>query len=352
MSGLRCKRNSDLNCSAVLCRRRINFVSARFLFLLLLFWMFQFTMADRDGQRQTLLPRMNTAYASEPQIGARVTNREIRIGDKIRYEIELNTDKEFTAEINEWSGKFEGFAVKDFGTEHKFGLFSKKYIWWFILDTYLSGQYQIQGMSVRYKKSEQNNWTGLDVPEVEVNVLSAMGGEDMTDIIDIHGVRSLNHIPRVVWVFLILTLILTVGAGIYFFFFRPRASQVIEEKILPHVKALESLSLLYEKKLPDRGEIKEYFFELSLIARIYIEERFELRAAEMTTEEFWVYVRDCMEIGTQHRSMLREFFEFADMVKFAKYVSTPVEIEKSFDSVKSFVEETALKEAKDDREDL
>ena len=106
--------------------------------------------------------------------------------------------------------------------------------------------------------------------------------------------------------------------------------------------ALEALRTLQEKNLPGQGMIKQYYSELSDIIRCYIEGRFDIKAPEMTTEEFLVYLRESNILSGQHKNLLREFLNLCDIVKFAKYGPTPSEIEDSFDEGRKLVEETKL----------
>lgn len=109
---------------------------------------------------------------------------------------------------------------------------------------------------------------------------------------------------------------------------------------LPHQIAYEALEELKNKSLPEKGKIKEYFIELSYIVRHYIENRFKIKAAEMTTEEFLFFLTDSDVLGGPHKNLLKEFLRLCDIVKFAKYAPVQQEIEKSFNSAKKFVDET------------
>ncbi len=107
-----------------------------------------------------------------------------------------------------------------------------------------------------------------------------------------------------------------------------------------HEIAYEALDLLTSRDLPGNGLIKDYYFEISDIARAYIENRFLLKAPEMTTEEFLYSLRDSDILTNQQKDIVKEFLTQCDLVKFAKYGPTKPEIEASFDTVKRLVDET------------
>ncbi len=112
-----------------------------------------------------------------------------------------------------------------------------------------------------------------------------------------------------------------------------------------HQIAYEALELLRNKNLPVIGNVKEYYIDLSDIVRHYIENRFDIRAPEMTTEEFLFSLRDSGDLTGTHKNLLKEFLSHCDMVKFAKYGPTQEEIEGSFNVAKKLVDETKAQEA-------
>ena len=112
----------------------------------------------------------------------------------------------------------------------------------------------------------------------------------------------------------------------------------------PHQVAYEALQALKDKNLPAQGRIKDYYFELSVIARRYIENRFSIRAPEMTTEEFLFALRNSGILTGEHKNLVKEFLNLCDIVKFAKYGPTQREIEESFNAAKRLVDETKMVE--------
>src|SRR3989338_5453971 len=104
--------------------------------------------------------------------------------------------------------------------------------------------------------------------------------------------------------------------------------------------ASKRLSLLVQKNYPAQGKIKEYFSELADIIRRYIEERFYLKAPEMTTHEFLEKISHGQELKSEHKQLFKEFLNVCDQVKFAKYSPAAKEIEEAFQLAKRFLEET------------
>jgi len=107
-----------------------------------------------------------------------------------------------------------------------------------------------------------------------------------------------------------------------------------------HELAYEALEALRAGNLPAAGKVKEFYFELSDIARHYLENRFTLRAPEMTTEEFLHTLGESTKLADNHKILLKEFLNHCDLVKFAKYGPTAEEIDTSFKAARKLVDET------------
>ncbi len=124
------------------------------------------------------------------------------------------------------------------------------------------------------------------------------------------------------------------------------------KKVLIPVKpsweiALERLNALRLQNFPQKDQTKEFYSQLSDIIRRYIEDRFHIRAPEMTTQEFLWSLNDAPSGGEEltdiHKNLLKGFLNSCDMVKFAKHGSTLNEMDESFQFALKLVEETRSK---------
>ncbi len=117
-----------------------------------------------------------------------------------------------------------------------------------------------------------------------------------------------------------------------------------EAKAIPprpaHEIAYEALRELMSRDYLKAGKVREYYFELSNIVRHYIENRFQLKAPEMTTEEFLTTLKHAEILNREQKGVIREFLSHCDMVKFAKYLPDEREIELSYDSAKKLIDGT------------
>ncbi len=81
------------------------------------------------------------------------------------------------------------------------------------------------------------------------------------------------------------------------------------------VIALELLETLRVKKLPDHGQFLEYYFEITMILRFFIERYYGIKAMEMTTRE----IREALVLKDHsEKSEILHFLDGADRIKYAK----------------------------------
>lgn len=87
-------------------------------------------------------------------------------------------------------------------------------------------------------------------------------------------------------------------------------------------------------------EIDAFFVELSALIRRYLEDRFELRAPELTTEEFLAVASGSPDLDEAHQGFLRSFLRRADEVKFARFIPPPEDVEAALAAASRFLDET------------
>ncbi len=90
------------------------------------------------------------------------------------------------------------------------------------------------------------------------------------------------------------------------------------EALLPHVIALRRLQELEQLDLAGRGLVDQYYVRLSAILRVYLAQRFQIKAEESTTSEL---ARALSErgVGDAVVAQVRELMNGCDRVKFAEH---------------------------------
>jgi hypothetical protein len=156
---------------------------------------------------------------------------------------------------------------------------------------------------------------------------------------DIHGPVA---VPFDGWWLLPAVLAAGVLAAAVYLFLRPgRVKAVPLAVVLPWEKAWSALESMERFDPRSPGEIKMFYFQLSGIVRTYIEERFNIRAPEMTTEEFMERARSSVELSSAEREFLNDFLNVSDMVKFARHEPEAGDRLGAVHSAKSFVRRTS-----------
>ena len=108
--------------------------------------------------------------------------------------------------------------------------------------------------------------------------------------------------------------------------------------------ALEKLDAIREQKIWQTGQVKEYHTQLTDVVREYIDRRFEVSSVEQTSDETLRAMRPLLSSQKELYEQLRKMLTLADLVKFAKWTTTPDENEQSLRSAYTFVKETTLAE--------
>lgn len=116
-----------------------------------------------------------------------------------------------------------------------------------------------------------------------------------------------------------------------------------QQQLSAYDRAIERLAGLVDRGMPEPDEIDAWHVELSSIVRRYLEERYGVRAPELTTEEFLKEVRRSKTLVKRQRQLLSSFLEHCDRVKFARYVPGEAETKRALELARDFLENTRLR---------
>ncbi|MBQ6340888.1 MAG: hypothetical protein IJI36_17250 [Kiritimatiellae bacterium] len=112
-------------------------------------------------------------------------------------------------------------------------------------------------------------------------------------------------------------------AAIAYLVIRKIRTMVRIHRMSPIERAMYELEQLLKKGLPGRGFYKDFYVELTMVVRRYIERRHAVRAPNLTTDEFLRAARENPAFTREAIAELKNFLESADMVKFAGVEATP-----------------------------
>ena len=143
--------------------------------------------------------------------------------------------------------------------------------------------------------------------------------------------------PRWPWLIALAAAIL---AACPFVWSRYRAWRAMARRRSAYDVARSRLDSLLARRTPSAEQIGPFYVELSGIVRRYLEDRFDVRAPELTTEEFLASAQHSADLTRDHQGLLREFLRQADLVKFAGLRPTEEDIRASIQAAERFLEET------------
>lgn len=129
--------------------------------------------------------------------------------------------------------------------------------------------------------------------------------------------------------FIIVVFVLLLG--IIFYFLRKRKKLQLTVQLLPNERALNDVNTLFKSKLYEEN-LKEYYYELSLILRRFLAEVYHHRFAEKTTFEIDVMLKK-QDLSPQMIDQIHQLLSQSDMVKFAQ-------AKPPMDEVKNITEQT------------
>ena len=197
-----------------------------------------------------------------------------------------------------------------------------------------SGKYVIPSLKVLINnKAFATDSLLVEVYNVQVDTLKQK-------LFDIKPIVEVPYELSYFWQYvLIILLVIGIGALIYWLIkkYQKKKVEVVEELKSPIERATILLKTLEKKELWQKGAVKEYYSELTDIARNYIEEAIEIPAMESTTSELILALRVAsikkkMTLSAETLENLERVLKQADLVKFAK--SKPLDYEIAEDQNK------------------
>jgi len=275
------------------------------------------------------------------QVTASVEPQKVTIGSPFRYTMRVTAEPEVELVIPILAERLGDFLITDFGEvphQPKDGEVVVER--WYTLVTYEPGDKVVPGPTVQYRVAG-SDLISLDAPDTLVIVQSLLGkGDSDPDIRDIKPPVAVPRDYRPLW-WGAAGLLLLAGAmfGLHRLLNRRRAARAVPPRPA-HEVALEALARLHAGRLLEQGRHEDYYVRLSAIVRRYLEDRFGLRAPEMTSEEFLHAAQMNPQLAHDHRSSLGRFLTEADLVKFARHIPQQEEAERAHGAARRFVETT------------
>jgi hypothetical protein len=184
---------------------------------------------------------------------------------------------------------------------------------------------------------------------ISLNVVQPfeMDSADMaiTDIKDIYKAK-IWWWGIIRWILLAL-LCIGLGIGIYYlarYIAQHKKGEEITKPSEPQRSAeeiaLEALDQIKREKIWQSGQTKQYHTQLTDVIRTYIAQRYDFSSNEKTSDEILREMHIRLQDNRDLYNQLRKMLQLADLVKFAKWATTPDENELSLRIAYDFVHQT------------
>lgn len=129
-------------------------------------------------------------------------------------------------------------------------------------------------------------------------------------------------------------------AALFWLLVRWIGRKIREHRMSPIERAWVELDRLIKKGLPGRGRYKDFYVELTMVVRRYVQRKYGIKAPHLTTEEFLREIGQGSSAGVPTGSKdLERFLESADMVKFAGVEATPEMADEATDSARKYLKQ-------------
>lgn len=287
----------------------------------------------------------NTLFGQDYQIKVSIDSTQILIGDYLRAEVNITVPKQspflFSKLLPEEIAPIEIINISKFDTlvsENQYSLHQT-----ITVTCFDSGSYYFPSLSIFTLDSillAQSDSLYFSVSPVPVDTTAAIKDIKLPVKVRITFKELLPYILIAVGCVIIILL----AIWLILKYAKKKVKVELKVRVKPkepaHIIALRNLDALRHKKLWQAGLVKEYYSELTDIIRIYLKDRWDIDAMEMTSNEIFEAVRQ-VKLDSEQENQLSFILTTADLVKFAKSKPLPDDHDKCFNETKSFIEKTA-----------
>lgn len=271
------------------------------------------------------------------------------IGDAVTLKINVVAEENVEVLMPEFGEALDSFAIINFVPRESIddqGRFVASQT--YRLEPPQSGKQAIPPILIEYvdlRDGQQEAPEGLDAYEIltqriDFQVQSVVIDSAAADIKDPLGPIQPPSPPQAsLWPWVLAGAVLC-GIGAFLLMKLSAAARRRSMKRSAYQVAKLRLDNLLKRTRDSREEIEQFYVDLSNIVRRYLEDRFDLRAPELTTEEFLTTVKDSPDLQAEHQDLLRGFLRQADLVKFARAEPSEASTQATVDAALRFLDET------------
>lgn len=295
-----------------------------------------------------------TTRAQQIKATARIDSTNILLGDQIEYFLEIEYPKDATVEFpniaDSLQSLIEVLGKSKIDTVDLENKAFQKQMRSYTITCFDSGSYRIAPKWFKINVNGKTDSVPTNGVSLFVHSMAIDTTRGLTDIkMPYSAPLTLKEVtPYILGIILIAAIIFLV---IYSIKRRKKNKPFFTLPAKPkepaHIVALRELDRIKNEKIWQKEKTKQYYSEVTDVLRVYIEDRFDMRAMEQTTDEIldgFRYRKDLL--SEKSFTNLSQILSLADLVKFAKYKTLPDDDNLTLVNSYFFVNETKKEEPK------
>lgn len=281
----------------------------------------------------------------------------ILVGDQLEYGFELDSLApgtsialpDFSPASNDTLTLVRNWKIDTLGRVRRGGLAKVRAA--VVLAPFEAGTYQLPPIPVARVSGDRVDTLLFEAASMDVKTMPV--DTATFEIHDIKGqarypVTAAEIVPWVAAVWLFAVLCIAVGCVVSIR--RRRISGVSEHKDPAYIVALRRLDRYRGDKFWAPEKQKAFYSGITDALKFYIDERFGIDAPEMTTAELFDSLKGENELTPEMYSSLKDLFERADFVKFAKFTASDEDNAKALPLAVQFVTTTYQSEIEEEND--
>ncbi len=277
-----------------------------------------------------------------------------RLGDSLTLTLTVHAQPEISVEMPPFGDALGRFAIKNYTPRTQTNsdgssTHSQRYS----LEVPMSGRQRIPAMRIEFTDRRASTKIDADgggdsvhellTDEISIEIASVLPENDKN--YELRGLRGpLDESLRTTQLYrlaAVLGLVALCGVAIGLVLHLRRRAR-LQVRISAYDVAMQRLFKLQSRGFPAAQDVDRFYVELSDIVRRYIEDRYGVRAPELTTEEFLREARQQLRLAQAQRDLLEAFLSTCDRVKFAGYRPIESESRQVLEEARRFLQDTRL----------
>lgn len=283
-------------------------------------------------------------------VEATIDSTQILIGQQVNIRLEVSADAGKSVEFPQYdslSQMLPGLEVLNttdpdtqYLNDSKRMILSRTYL----VTSFDSSLYYIPPMQVKVDGHEyESNHLALKVLTMDIDTMAV--DSIFPFKAEMRPAFSWDDWRPVIWlvVALLLLLVVLVYVLVRLITNKPIIRRIrLRQHVAPHKVAMQKIEQIKENKLVQSEDSKEYYTQLTDTLRQYISDRFGFNAMELTSAE----IIERLQADNDEEALreLRELFQTADLVKFAKYTTLINENDRNLVTAVDYINQTKIEE--------